>query len=173
METNSPEFLVWSSTVLQWLKNVNVFQNLFTKWALSLVLQAANTLDLLCFRHPFSAEEESLHHQYQKTKTAEEKSFFVWIGVSAWDGALPFGAFTDWPTYWTITCPLDWTESCQRGVGWAHEVANRSNGSAVFSLSFFLSHFFFFYLRSSWKTSKHTSFFLRLQLPASFISHEF
>lgn len=39
--------------------------------SLFLVLQAANTPDLLCFRHPFSAEEALRHHQYQKTKTAE------------------------------------------------------------------------------------------------------
>lgn len=50
----------------------------------------------LCFRHPFSAEEDQLHHQFKKTSsrtslTAQTNLFFE----SVWDGALPYGAFTD------------------------------------------------------------------------------
>lgn len=83
------------------LKPVGLKTSSLSMWlnpqSLFLVLQAANTPDLLCFRHPFFAEEDPLHHQYQKTKqqnistTQEEKKkqSFVWIGVKAWDGVLP------------------------------------------------------------------------------------
>lgn len=61
--------------------------------------------NLLCFRHPFSAEEETLHHQYQKQNSRtsmtnrkikkKNKLGFCELVLKHGYGDLPYGAFTD------------------------------------------------------------------------------
>lgn len=55
--------------------------------------------NLLCFRHPFCAEEETLHHQQQKNDQMYLKiRFLLELLLQHESGALPYEAFTQCPT---------------------------------------------------------------------------
>lgn len=125
--------------------------------------------NLLCFRHPFSAEEDSLHHQYQKQKKhniehlGERKllsvSFFELVLKHGMEFCLKEPSLTDQHVQ-PQPCPLNWTDSHQRGLGgaltscvcWGNESVERSQCFFIF--------IYVFNLRSRCKTSKHTGLFL-------------